>query len=109
MFRSFTSRLPGRKTCLALARVGAHVLSLDWRIDLDTAYGLFGDTMPLQGNLDPCALYGSEASMAAAAQRILEQGRGRPHIFNLGHGVYPDTPYEKVKSLVDVVHQFAQT
>jgi len=101
--------LAGAQNLSCFGRVGAHVLSLDWRIDLDAAYELFGDSMPLQGNLDPCALYGSEASIAAAAQRVLEQGRGRPHIFNLGHGVYPDTPYEKVKLLVDVVHQFAQT
>ena len=101
--------LAGAQNLSSFGRVGAQVLSLDWRIDLDAAYGLFGDTMPLQGNLDPCALYGSEASIAKAAQHILKQGRGRPHIFNLGHGVYPDTPYEKVKLLVDVVHQFAQT
>ena len=103
--------LAGAQHLSCFGRVGAHVLSLDWRIDLDAAYGLFGDAMPLQGNLDPCALYGSDASLAAAAQRILAQGwgRGRPHIFNLGHGVYPDTPYEKVKLLVDAVHQFGQT
>ena len=101
--------LAGAQNLSSFGRVGAHVLSLDWRIELDAAYKLFGNDMPLQGNLDPCALYGSEASIAAAAQRILEQGRGRPHIFNLGHGVYPDTPCEKVKLLVDAVHQFAPT
>ena len=97
--------LAGAQNLASFGQVGAHVLSLDWRVDLATAYGLFGDTMPLQGNLDPCALYGSDASIATAAQRILAQARGRPHIFNLGHGVYPDTPCEKVKLLVDVVHQ----
>lgn len=101
--------LAGAQNLPSFGRVGAHVLSLDWRIDLAAAYGLFGNTMPLQGNLDPCALYGSAASIAGAAQRILEQGRGRPHIFNLGHGVYPDTPCEKVKALVEAVHQFAHT
>lgn len=89
-------------------QVGADVLSLDWRIDLDLARAKFGDEMPLQGNLDPCALYGSEQNLVAATRRILEKSRGRPHIFNLGHGVFPDTPYEQVKLLVETVHEFAQ-
>ena len=89
-------------------RIGADVLSLDWRIDLDLARAKFGNEFPLQGNLDPCALYGSEQSLIAAARHILEQSRGRPHIFNLGHGVFPDTPYEQVKLLVETVHEFAE-
>lgn len=88
------------------SQVGADVLGLDWRTDFSLARTYVGNIMPLQGNLDPCVLYGSEDCIIAEAQRILEQAQGHPHIFNLGHGVYPDTPYENVKLLVETVHQF---
>ena len=88
-------------------QVGAQVLGLDWRIDLTQARAQFGDAITLQGNLDPCILYGSEDSIVTATQGILEKTKGRPHIFNLGHGVFPDTPYEKVKLLVETVQKFA--
>ncbi len=88
-------------------QVGADVLGLDWRIEMKHAQTQFDDIMPFQGNLDPCVLYGSEESIINEAHRILQQAKGHPHIFNLGHGVFPDTPYENVKLLVDTVHQFA--
>jgi uroporphyrinogen decarboxylase len=90
------------------AHVGADVLSLDWRIDIEWAFDQLGDAMPLQGNLDPCSLYGSEEAVIKAASDILDKTRGRPHIFNLGHGVYPDTPYEMVRLLVETVHHYAK-
>ena len=90
------------------SKVGATVLSIDWRTDLDVARASFGANFPLQGNLDPCSLYGTEESMIAAVQRILAQSEGQPHIFNLGHGVFPDTPYPMVKLLVETVHEFSR-
>ena len=88
-----------------LPETGADVLSLDWRVDLGAAFKLFGDPpIPLQGNLDPCVLFGSRQQVESAAREILEVTEGRPHIFNLGHGVQPDTPYDNVKALVDTVH-----
>jgi uroporphyrinogen decarboxylase len=88
-----------------LADTGADVLSLDWRTDIGAAFKLFSEpTIPLQGNLDPCALFGSREQVESATRSLLEVTQGRPHIFNLGHGVQPDTPYDNVKALVDTVH-----
>ena len=91
-----------------LPETGADVLSLDWRIDLAAAFRLFGaPPVPLQGNLDPCVLFGSRAQVESAAREILAITEGCPHIFNLGHGVQPDTPYDNVKALIDTVHAHA--
>lgn len=90
-----------------LPRTGADVLGLDWRVQLDHAFQQCGGRLPLQGNMDPCALFAEPPAMVAEAQRILRQTRGLPHIFNLGHGVHPDTPCDRVKLLVDTVHGFA--
>ena len=89
------------------SQAGADVIGLDWRMDLEQARTHLGESTPLQGNLDPCALYGTEESIVAETNRILESSKDRPHIFNLGHGVFPDTPYENVKLLVETVHQFS--
>ena len=88
------------------SKVGANVIGLDWRLDFNQAQTHLGSSIPLQGNLDPCVLYGTEATIVAETHRILQSAKGHPHIFNLGHGVFPDTPYENVKLLVDTVHQF---
>ena len=99
----------GAGHCLSLlAETGADVLSLDWRIDLGSAFKLFSDPLiPLQGNLDPCVLFGSREQVESAAREILEVSDGLPHIFNLGHGVQPDTPYDNVVALIDTVHAHA--
>ena len=100
--------LAAAQSLIRFSQVGADVLSVDWRTDLDTARACFGANRPLQGNLDPSALYGSEENLVAAVRRILAQSEGRPHIFNLGHGVFPDTPCEMVKLLVETVHDFSR-
>ncbi|MBI2503554.1 MAG: uroporphyrinogen decarboxylase [Candidatus Latescibacteria bacterium] len=89
-----------------LPGTGADVLGLDWRADLAQAFRLFGGRIPLQGNMDPCALFADPSAIAAEAERILRQTRGLPHVFNLGHGVHPDTPCDHVKLLVDTVHGY---
>ncbi|MEE2659090.1 MAG: uroporphyrinogen decarboxylase [Candidatus Latescibacterota bacterium] len=88
-----------------LDQVGADVLSLDWRIDLSKAFTRF-DGKPLQGNLDPCALFGSPKQVTAETRNLLDGTQSRPHIVNLGHGVHPDTPIEAVQAMIDATHSY---
>ncbi|MFA6109930.1 MAG: uroporphyrinogen decarboxylase [Candidatus Latescibacterota bacterium] len=91
---------------LALAgQTGADVLSLDWRVDLAEAFRAFPG-IPLQGNLDPCALLAPVDELLIQARTVLEAARGQAHVFNLGHGVLPETPLDNVRRLVDAVHEF---
>ena len=90
-----------------IKRVGADVVSIDWRITPRQAYGTLGDDTPLQGNLDPCALLGKEENLIREARRIVDDVGGRPHIFNLGHGLLPNTPVDMARRLVDVVHEYS--
>ncbi len=85
---------------------GGDVIGVDWRIDLDTAWARLGETA-IQGNLDPTALFAPWDALKPQAQRILDQAGGRAgHIFNLGHGILPETPVENVKRLIDFVHEY---
>jgi uroporphyrinogen decarboxylase len=81
------------------------VLSIDWRTDIDAAYELVGPQGAVQGNLDPTILYASEETIARAVAEVLQIVNGRPHVFNLGHGLQPDMPYENVAFLVNQVHE----
>ena len=83
-------------------------ISVDWRTDLEVAFRHLEGRPPraLQGNLNPCALFGPPAHIESEARAILAATAGRPHVFNLGHGVHPETPYDHVKRLVDTVHAF---
>jgi uroporphyrinogen decarboxylase len=95
--------------CLALlAQTGAEVLSLDWRTDLAEAHRCLGQGLVLQGNLDPCLLYSPPDAIVRQLRRLLETVRGRPHIFNLGHGLLPDVPFANVRLFIDTVHRFSQ-
>lgn len=90
-----------------LRDAGGDVIGLDWRVRLDQAWATLGFDIAVQGNLDPVSLYGDRAEVQRRAEAILRQANGRPgHIFNLGHGVLPDTPVDNVKHLIDVVHQY---
>lgn len=85
---------------------GGDVIGVDWRIDLDTAWARLGETA-IQGNLDPTVLFASWDDVRTASARILDQAHGRTgHIFNLGHGILPETPVENVRRLVDFVHEY---
>jgi len=89
-------------------KAGGDVIGIDWRIDLDAAWAALGHDVGIQGNLDPAALLGPPALIRERARAILERAGGRPgHIFNLGHGVLPDTPVEHVRALVDIVHELS--
>lgn len=89
------------------ANVDAEVIGVDWRIDLDSAWERIGTDRAIQGNLDPGLLLGPREKVADAAAEVLRRAGGRAgHIFNLGHGVLPDTPLENIQTLVDAVHSF---
>jgi len=84
----------------------ADVISLDWRINLREAIKLMNDKV-LQGNLDPLTLLGNEEELFKRAELILKDGRfAKAHIFNLGHGVNINTSVERLKKLVDFIHEF---
>jgi uroporphyrinogen decarboxylase len=84
---------------------GGDVIGVDWRLPLDAAWDRIGAGRGIQGNLDPAAALGPEGPMLEEARRVLARAGGRPgHVFNLGHGVLPDTPVERLQRLVEVVH-----
>ena len=68
---------------------------------------MIGDNKTLQGNLDPCALYGSFKEVKKATKNMLDEFEGTRHIANLGHGVYPDVDPEKVKCFVNTVKEYS--
>jgi uroporphyrinogen decarboxylase len=82
-----------------------NVVGIDWRIPLDEAWRRIGDARAIQGNLDPAALLAPASERDRQVRDILARAGGRPgHIFNLGHGVLPETDVEAVKAVVDLVH-----
>lgn len=88
-----------------IREAGGDVVGVDWRVDLDTAWGRLGAGVAVQGNLDPMALLAPVPWIERRASDVLRRAGGRPgHIFNLGHGVLPGTPPEHVAALVDAVH-----
>ena len=89
-----------------LAEAGGDVIGVDWRVPIDRAWALVGPDRGVQGNLDPALLLGPWERVEASARRILELVGGRPgHIFNLGHGVLPDTDPADLRRLVELVHE----
>ncbi len=92
----------------ALRDAGGDVIGLDWRVELGQAWKEeVGWDRGVQGNLDPAALLGPWSVVQRKAQSILDAAQGRPgHIFNLGHGVLPDTPVAQLQRLVEWVHGY---
>ncbi len=89
-----------------LKDLGVNVLSIDWRIDIKEASKFFNQ--PLQGNLDPLVLLGNDEELLRRAKTILIDGmNAKAHIFNLGHGVNIHTSVDKLRKLVDFVHEFS--
>jgi len=88
---------------------GGSVIGLDWRVNLGEAWARLGYGVGVQGNLDPVALFADRPEIRRRARVILDQAQGRPgHIFNLGHGILPETPVDHVIALVDAVHEMSQ-
>ncbi|PYV74781.1 MAG: uroporphyrinogen decarboxylase [Acidobacteria bacterium] len=90
----------------AIKETGADVIGLDWRVPLDEGWARLGNQGAVQGNLDPVVLFSDWKHVKQRAQQVLDRGGGRPgHIFNLGHGILPETPVENVKALAAYVQQ----
>lgn len=89
-----------------IAEAGGDVIGVDWRLPLDEAWEMLGSGRGVQGNLDPTLLLGPADRTLAAASDVLRRAAGRPgHVFNLGHGVLPSTPLERVQELARYVHR----
>jgi uroporphyrinogen decarboxylase len=90
-----------------LAEAGGAVIGVDWRVRLDEAWRTVGYDKAVQGNLEPVVLLAEETEIRRRAQEVLRQAAGRPgHIFNLGHGILPQTPVENVIALVETVKEW---
>src|SRR5258706_350784 len=82
---------------------GGDVIGVDWRVSLDDAWRTFPDR-GIQGNLDPCALFAPLDELTARVRDVIQRADGRPgHIFNLGHGILPETDPERARAVVDLV------
>jgi len=91
-----------------LREAGGDVIGLDWRVDLDAGWRAVGHDVAVQGNLDPVTLLAPPAIIRDRVKAILDRAAGRSgHIFNLGHGILPQTPVDHAKALVDMVHELS--
>ena len=99
----------GTAALLELMReAGGDVIGLDWRVSLDEAWQRLGD-VAVMGNFDPVLLFTNPEIVRREARKILEQAGGRPgHVFNLGHGILPETPVDNVVTLVEAVHEISR-
>lgn len=89
-----------------MAKMNCRVIGLDWNMDIRESRKIIGDGKTLQGNLDPCALYGNFSSVKEETLKMLRSFENGLHIANLGHGVYPDTDPENVKCFINTVKEF---
>jgi uroporphyrinogen decarboxylase len=92
----------------AMKESGAEVIGIDWRIPLDEGWARLDHAAAVQGNLDPVLLFAGWKELKSRAEDILRRAAGRPgHIFNLGHGILPETPVENVKNLARFVQEYS--
>tara|TARA_B100000959_G_scaffold191506_1_gene200215 strand:+ start:1029 stop:1976 length:948 start_codon:yes stop_codon:yes gene_type:complete len=92
----------------SMKEAGGDVIGLDWRINLDEGWEKIGFDKAVQGNLDPLVLLSNPTEIEKRVKDILKRADGRPgHIFNLGHGILPQTPVDNVIALVEMVHNFS--
>jgi uroporphyrinogen decarboxylase len=91
----------------AIAQLDCNTVGLDWNMDVATVRSQIGNSRTLQGNLDPCALYGTHETVVDETIKMLHSfGKNKRHIVNLGHGVYPDVDPEKVKTFIKTVKSY---
>jgi uroporphyrinogen decarboxylase len=89
-----------------IADVGADVVGVDWTVDIEEVRKLIGDRVAVQGNLNPSYLYGSPERIRQEVRSILRKfGKGSGHVFNLGHGIFPDVPVEHARALIRSVKE----
>ena len=87
---------------------GGEVIGLDFRVELDQAWARLGTDVAVQGNLDPLVLFAEPPTIRERTQEILDKAAGRPgHVFNLGHGILPQTPVDNVLRLIEFVHELS--
>jgi uroporphyrinogen decarboxylase len=88
---------------------GADVIGIDWRIDMSDAIKRLGKKVVVQGNLDPCELFLPKEKLEERIKDILWKGESaKGHIFNLGHGILPETPVENVIAMIEAVHKYGR-
>ena len=92
-----------------MSEAGGQVIGVDWRVRLDTAWDAIGHQRGIMGNLDPLVLMADMSEIREAVADVLNRAAGRPgHIFNLGHGILPQTPVDNAIALIDAVHELSQ-
>jgi uroporphyrinogen decarboxylase len=90
-------------------KAGADVVGIDWRVDMYKAVKSLGKKVTVQGNLDPCVLFGTQEQIEERVQDILNKAEtARGHVFNLGHGILPETPVENAIAMVEAVHRLSR-
>ncbi|MBL6667051.1 MAG: uroporphyrinogen decarboxylase [Crocinitomicaceae bacterium] len=90
----------------SLMDLSCTTIGLDWNMSIESARALAGERKTLQGNLDPCVLYGTEASIEQETLQLLNTFKSQRHIVNLGHGVYPDIKPDRVKAFIKTVKNY---
>jgi uroporphyrinogen decarboxylase len=91
-----------------MKEAGGDVMGVDWRVNLGEAWARMGYDVAIQGNLDPVILLGPPELIEREVRRVLDDAGGRPgHIFNLGHGILPNTPVDNVATLINAVHEYS--
>lgn len=94
-------------THAAVAEAGGDAISVDWRTPLDEAWDIVGSERAIQGNLDPACILAGEEAARAGTRDVLRRAGGRPgHVFNLGHGLHPDSDPEVIGAVVDEVRRW---
>jgi uroporphyrinogen decarboxylase len=89
----------------AFGEIAADAFGVDWRLPIDDAWRAIGDDRAIQGNLDPAVVLATWETIEPETLDVLRRASGRAgHVFNLGHGVLPDTPVEHLQRVVDLVH-----
>ncbi len=92
-----------------LAATGADVVGVDWRIGLNAGWSRVGHDTAVQGNLDPVLLFAPQQEIERQVRAVVDEANGRDgHIFNLGHGILPQTPVENVQFVADLVHRITE-
>lgn len=91
-----------------IANTGCQGIGIDWTVDLNKARSRVGHQVALQGNLDPCVLYANKADIQQHVKQVLDAfGKGNGHIFNLGHGIYPDINPDHVQVMIETIKQYS--